>query len=225
MLAITLTELLARWDSKGGHPGTGELVNMDDYLRDPADPNCMCAQGQGLHFLGGITVEDLSGMPQHEADQRFADLLGISRAHSVLLRFINDGDERTPSIVLTHPEKVLGGQYQTVLAFWRHMDRMTSDQWAAADAAADAKADAADYAAADAFDAAGAAVGFASRNAVRISAEISAKISWAFAGNAARGATYEIQGAAIMRAKGQAFYFLPLFGFADPEAVLLADKA
>lgn len=31
------------------------------------------------------------------------------------------------------------------------------------------------------------------------------------------------QGAAVMRAKGQAFYFLPLFGFADPEAVLAAD--
>ena len=26
-----------------------------------------------------------------------------------------------------------------------------------------------------------------------------------------------------MRAKGKAFYFLPLFGFADPEAVLAAD--
>jgi hypothetical protein len=26
-----------------------------------------------------------------------------------------------------------------------------------------------------------------------------------------------------MRANGQAFYFLPLFGFADPEAVLADD--
>jgi hypothetical protein len=26
-----------------------------------------------------------------------------------------------------------------------------------------------------------------------------------------------------MRAKGQAFFFLPLFGFADPEAVLAAE--
>lgn len=38
-------------------------------------------------------------------------------------------------------------------------------------------------------------------------------------------ATNEIQGAAIMRAKGQPFYFLPLFGFADPEAVLATDLA
>ena len=29
----------------------------------------------------------------------------------------------------------------------------------------------------------------------------------------------------MMRAKGQAFYFLPLFGFADPEAVLSAEAA
>lgn len=28
-----------------------------------------------------------------------------------------------------------------------------------------------------------------------------------------------------MRANGQSFYFLPPFGFADPEAVLAADAA
>lgn len=32
-------------------------------------------------------------------------------------------------------------------------------------------------------------------------------------------ADIEIQGARIMREKGQAFYFLPLFGFADPESI------
>ena len=52
--------------------------------------------------------------------------------------------------------------------------------------------------------------------------------AWEAAGEAARDAawaTNEIQGAAIMRAKGQPFYFLPLFGFADPEAVLATDLA
>ena len=223
MITITLKELLTRWDSKGGHPGTGELVNMYAYHRDPTNPQCMCAQGQGLHFLGGITAEDLSKMPQHEADQRFADLLNISRAHSVLLRVINDGHPGAPSIVLTHPEKVLGDQAQTVLAFWRHLDRMTSDQWAAARTSA------------------GVAVWTSAQIDAGIAAQIFAQISvqdafWHTAGtsikdafwhtvqNAAGGATCEIQGAAIMRAKGQAFYFLPMFGFADPEAVLLADK-
>jgi len=38
------------------------------------------------------------------------------------------------------------------------------------------------------------------------------------------GAANEIQGAAFMRDRGKPFYFLPMFGFADPEAVLAADK-
>jgi hypothetical protein len=28
-----------------------------------------------------------------------------------------------------------------------------------------------------------------------------------------------------MRERGQAFFFLPMFGFADPEAVLVAEQA
>ena len=41
---------------------------------------------------------------------------------------------------------------------------------------------------------------------------------------AARDAANEIQGAAFMREQGQPFFFLPMFGFADPEAVLAADQ-
>ena len=37
--------------------------------------------------------------------------------------------------------------------------------------------------------------------------------------SAAWGGTNEIQGAALMRARGQPFYFLPLFGFATPEDI------
>ena len=47
------------------------------------------------------------------------------------------------------------------------------------------------------------------------------------AGVAARAAAWacsEIQGAALMRERGQPFFFLPMFGFADPEAVLAADQ-
>ena len=47
--------------------------------------------------------------------------------------------------------------------------------------------------------------------------------AWAAAGDAG-GAANEIQGAAFMRDRGQPFYFLPMFGFTDPEAVLAADK-
>jgi hypothetical protein len=55
--------------------------------------------------------------------------------------------------------------------------------------------------------------------------------AWAAAGGdtvhaagAAAGGSNEIQGAELMRVHGQPFYFLPMFGFADPEAVLAADK-
>jgi hypothetical protein len=48
---------------------------------------------------------------------------------------------------------------------------------------------------------------------------------WAAAGaGAAARAANEIQGAAFMRDRGQPFYFLPIFGFTDPEAVLASDK-
>ena len=43
------------------------------------------------------------------------------------------------------------------------------------------------------------------------------------AARAAAWAANEIQGADLMRERNQPFYFLPLFGFADPEAVLAAD--
>jgi hypothetical protein len=46
--------------------------------------------------------------------------------------------------------------------------------------------------------------------------------AWAAAWAAARAAAYacsEIQGARIMREKGQAFFFLPMFSFADPESI------
>jgi len=56
-------------------------------------------------------------------------------------------------------------------------------------------------------DAVGDAVGDAARAA-----------AWAAARAAAR-ATNEIQGASVMRAKGRPFYFLPMFGFANPEAI------
>jgi hypothetical protein len=159
-------------------------------------------------------------------------LLNISTAHAVLLRSVNDKIDGAPSIVLTHPEKVLGDQAHIVLAFWRHLDRMTGEQWAAAragtwDATWDAARDAAGAGAA-ARDAAWDAAFHASRKAAWDASWIVAcTVAQAVAQTAARaaaGACSEIQGARIMREKGQAFTFLPMFGFADPEAVLAAIK-
>jgi hypothetical protein len=212
----TVEELLDHWP--GNIPFKGSLVSEDG--------SCMCAQGQALHFLDGMSAEDLRNLEQAKVDKRIAELFGISRAHAVLLRIVNDRQDGAPACVIRNPEQVLGGQAQAVLAFWRHLDRMTAKDWTAARTAAWAAArDAARTAAwAAARDAAGDAAWAAAGDAARTAAWAAA---WTAAGDAAgdaAGATNEIQGAAVMRAKGVSFFFLPLFGFADPEAVLAADK-
>ena len=224
--------LVAKWSEPKGIPFKGSLISSD---------GCMCAQGQALHYVGGWDADRLRDAGQDDADRETAKLLGISVGHAILLRLINDDQPGAPSVVLTDPAKVLGDQAHIVLAFWRHLDRMTPAQWKAASAAAKAAArDAArDAAWVAAKAAAGAAVGAAARDVASAAAKAAAwdtarEAAWdaawdaasaaakAAAGDAAR-ATNEIQGAALMRAKGKAFYFLPLFGFADPEAVLAAD--
>jgi len=222
----TVEELLDYWP--GNIPFKGSLVSDDG--------SCMCAQGQALHFLGNLTVNELRDIDQPAADKRVAELFGISVAHSALLRIVNDGQEGAPSSVIRNPEQVLGDQAHIVLAFWRHLDRMTPASWAerwtwadwdwkaaraesraAAEKAAGEAAAAAAGAAAGAerwrwADWAGAAAGPAAKAAFWAE-------SWAAAEKAAL-ATNEIQGAAVMRAKGLPFFFLPLFGFSDPEAVI-----
>jgi hypothetical protein len=191
-MTLTVTELLARWPSD--IPFKGELIS---------DDGCMCAQGQVLHYIGGMSPNDLRSIEQTEADRKTAELLGISRAHAVLLRRVNDSMPGAPTCVLTEPEKVLGDQARRVLAFWWYLDAMTAEDWRkveAAGAAAWAAAWAEGDAAWDAAWAAGAAAG---------------------AAGAAAGATNEIQGAAVMRDRGEPFYFLPMFGFNSPEEIPL----
>jgi len=166
----TVEELLDYWP--GNIPFKGRLVSEDG--------SCMCAQGQVLHFLDRVSPDDLKNYRQSEADARVAELLGISRTHAVLLRVINDSQEGAPSSVIRNPEQVLGDQSQVLLAFWRHLDRLTYADW---------------------------------------QHQIVGEAAWETA-----GASNEIQGAAIIRAKGQPFFFLPIFGFAGPEAVIAADS-
>jgi hypothetical protein len=210
----TVDELLDWWP--GNIPFKGRLISND---------GCMCAQGQVLHLIGGMSPADLRRIEQAEADQRTAELLGISRAHAVLLRIVNDNQPGAPSCVIREPEKVLGSEAQAILAFWRHIDRMTADDWqkvaAAWAAARDATGDAAGVATGDATgDAAGVAAWDAAWTATWTA-------TWHAAPAAARAtarATSEIQGAALMRERGQPFFFLPMFGFADPEAVLSVER-
>ena len=213
-----INQLVARWSEPDGIPFKGSLIS---------DDGCMCAQGQALHYVGGWDADRLRDVDQDDADRETARLLGVSTAHAVLLRKINDGQPGAPSVVLTNPEQVLGDQADIVLAFWRHLDRMTLAQWIAARDAAGAT-----IAAGAAWSAAGDAAWDAARDAARATAGSAAwgaarDAAGDAAGYAARvagWATNEIQGAAVMGAKGQAFFFLPLFGFADPEAALAADS-
>ena len=203
-----LSEIIARWDANEGKPYKGSLIDFSAYEADPANIGCMCAQGQVLHLLGNWSPKKLRDTDQEKADRETAKLLNISIAHSILLRSINDKADGAPSIVLTNPEKVLGDQAQTVLAFWLHLDRMKAKDWKKVAAARDAAVAAArDAAVAAAGDAAWDAAVAAARDAARAAAWAAA-----YAGN-------EIQGARIMREKGQAFFFLPMFGFADPESI------
>jgi hypothetical protein len=207
----TVDELLDYWP--GNIPFKGKLIS---------DDGCMCAQGQVLHLIGGMSPDDLRRIQQVEADRKTSELMGISRAHAVLLRRVNDSQPGAPTCVIREPEKVLGGEARRVLAFWRHLDVMTAADWRAI---VRARAAAGDAARAAAGDAARDAAGDAARNAAGDAARAAAgDAAWNAAGDAARaaaGASNEIQGAAIMRERGQPFYFLPMFGFATPEEIPL----
>lgn len=222
---ITIDELLARWNSDEGKPYKGSLIDWAAYEADPPNIGCMCAQGQVLNLVGGWSPQRLHDTNQRDVDKATAQLLNISTAHAVLLRIINDRVDGAPSIVLTHPEKVLGDQAPTLLAFWRHLDRMTEEQWVAtwAARAAWSSRNVAWFASWDsARVAAGEAAAWAAGDAAWDTASCAA--GDAADGIAAKYACAEIQGARIMREKGQPFTFLPMFGFVDPEAVLAAEQ-
>jgi hypothetical protein len=216
----TPDELLDYWP--GNIPFKGNLVSDDG--------TCMCAGAQALHFLDGVSPAELRDYKQAAADKRVAELFGISRVHAVLLRLINDGRPGAPSVVIRDPAQVLGDQAETVLAFWRHLDRMTPQQWAAAGVAArDAEWDAARAAArveagAEASDAARAAARAAARVAARVEAGAEASAAEWDAASAAASATNEVQGAAVLRAQGIPFFFLPMFGIEQPEDLLASNE-
>ena len=188
-MTITPEFMVQRWTDPKSRPlFKGSLID---------ETGCKCAQGDVL-ACSGWTDEQLRAMTQDSADSEVAKILGISRAHAVLLRQVNDAKDGCPQEVLSNPEKVLGDQADKVLSFWLRLDGLTSEQWDAAGAAA--------------RDAAWDAAWGAARDAAWPAA-------WSAAGDAARaaaGAANEIQGAAIMREKGLPFFFLPMFGIDDP---------
>lgn len=230
----SIAEIIARWDSNEGKPYKGKLIDWSEYegAGAPAEAplSCLCAQGQVLHLLAGWSPKKLRDADQEKADRETARLLNISVAHSILLRIINDDAEGAPSVVLTQPEKILGDQAKIVLAFWLHLDGMKAKDWkkvaaawAAAGDAAWAAADAAWAAAGDAawaaWDAAWAVAKAAAGDAAGVAARAAAWDAASAAAWDAAKACSEIQGARLMRERGQPFFFLPMFGFADPESI------
>ena len=206
--------LLAFWEEPRNIPFKNSLISSEPPKDGDEPTTCMCAQGQALYMIGGYSEEQLHAIEQREADKEVARLLGISVAHSILLRQINDGQPGAPSDVLTNPEKYLGKNYETVLNFWTFIDSLTEDNWnevarryndlepAAGVAAWDAARDAAWVAAWDAArDAAWDAAWDAARDAARYA-------TW----GAARDATYELIGMHTLLDQGKTLMFVPLFG-------------
>lgn len=209
----TIQDLIVRWDSGDDKPYKGSLIDWTAYEANPDSIACYCAQGQVLHLVGGLSAEKLAQTSQDHADRETAKLLGISRAHAILLRIVNDSVDGAPSIVLTDPAKVIGDQAETVLAFWRHLDTMTEEPAGRDDPVAILNA----------WHTAMRAAGDAARRVAGRAAEVVMSATCGNGADAAPYATYEIMGAPEMRRAGHPFTFLPMFGFADPEAVLAGD--
>ena len=222
MTTNTLEALLERWDSGDGKPYKGSLIDWDAYEANPDSLGCMCAQGQVLNVIRGMTPQEINDIAdQREADTLVMETLGISRGQAILLRNINDSVDGAPSVVLTHPEKVLGDQAQAVLAFFKYLDSMTDADWQNHFAARDAAWAAAGAAAWDAaWAAAGAAAWAAARDAAWAAAGAAAWAAARAAAWAAAWAANEIQGASILTQAGKPLFFLALFGFKTVEALL-----
>jgi len=174
--------LLAFWEDPRNIPFKNSLISKEPP-KDGGEPTtCMCAQGQALYMIGGYSEEQLRNTEQEKADKEVARLLGISVAHSIFLRQINDGQPGAPSDVLTKPEKYLGKNYSAVLNFWWTMDSLTEPQWEEVARRYDALDPAA-------RDAAGYAAAYAAWYAAAYAAGDAA---WYAAGSAVRSATLEL---------------------------------
>lgn len=197
----TIKSITDRWTNPELRPlFKGSLIDAD---------GCCCAQGDILRNECAMTDDQLRNLNQSVADRKVAEELGISLFHSVLLRKVNDTQDGCPQDVLTDPGKVLGPEWERVLSLGWHLHRMTNKQWNAA-------MDAARAAAGDAWAAAGEAAG-----AARAAAWAAAMTAAGDAAMTAAGAANEVQGWEVMNKKGQALFFLPLFGFHSIEDILI----
>lgn len=207
---LTIESIVARWTDPARRPlFKGSLIHMD------GDTVCRCAQGDILH-LAGWSDWQLADTEQSKADAEVAALLGISRAHSILLRHVNDSVDGCPQDVLVAPEKILGQHAQLVLAFWRHMDTLTAEDWRRVAAPLPARVAAWDAAEVAAVRSAGSTATDAAKVATSDAARAACS-AWdtrdaSYAVWNAAWASNEIQGHEIFAAQGRPLMFLPLFG-------------
>lgn len=207
-MTITIESMCNRWDGRDRPLFKGELISGD---------GCCCAQGDVLR-VSGWSDNRLRNVEQRLADEAVARILGISVAHSVLLRIVNDSKDGCPQDVLRAPQKILGDQADRVLAFWRRIDDLSKKDWAQITS----KPRRVDYepwgeAGTNAKDAARCAVGAGISYVANYATQ--ARLSCdelSIASSIASNAVNEIQGASVMKGLSQPFFFLPMFGINDP---------
>lgn len=124
MKPVTIESVVEIWKDPKSRPLFKRLL-IDD---NGSGGVCYCAQGHVLH-LSGWSDENLDDAEQREADVVVARTLGISVAHSVLLRYVNDKVDGCPQDVLERPENIIGDQSRLVLEFWRRLDDLTAIEW------------------------------------------------------------------------------------------------
>jgi hypothetical protein len=199
-MGVTIANIVERWSGLERPLFKGQLIDAE---------GCKCAQGDVLS-CAGWTDQQLRELTQGTADVEVAKVLGISRAHAILLRHVNDKVGGAPQLVLSHPEQILGEKAPLLLAFWLYMDAMPDAARAAAWDAARAAAWGAAWAAARA--AARAAAWDAAWDAARAAARAAAwAAAWDTAWDAAANASTEIQGMDILERDGKQPYFLAFF--------------
>jgi hypothetical protein len=124
-----IQDIIKGWQTGELQPCKDILLDCDAYNNGASLLSCLCAQGQILHLIGGFKPEDFDYIEQEEVDEKVATILNISRAHSVLLRQINDNRGDPCFVVLTNPAEVLGNQWSKLLDFWWMLDNYSKDDW------------------------------------------------------------------------------------------------
>jgi hypothetical protein len=121
----SLQGLVNSWLDGTNIPYKGSLYNRDLPEARDNPLACMCAQGQALWLFDDRDTTSLSHMNQGSADREFASLCNISRAHSILVRYVNDFpaySNKDLAYTLMNPGRILGPNWSKLLDFWWYLE-------------------------------------------------------------------------------------------------------